>query len=163
MSMARREFLKSGMAAAAAACSGLRSFAGEARMPGAQVRQIAIAQVERMPNVPAPFKVRDWRQVAIGLDAYAFDLKAKGPYLPLVWIDKSHVNFDEDTFGLYVTVDDPRCGPVENKGQFHDALCDMPAVIGATLVGIDKRNRGGHDWVAMCKAFTARRAARRSS
>lgn len=90
--------------------------------------------------------------MAKDFDAYVFDLHAKGPYLPLVWIDKTHVNFKEDTFGLYVTVDDPRCGPKENNGQFHDAICDLPAVIGATMVGIDKSNQNGRNWVNMCKA-----------
>jgi hypothetical protein len=114
--------------------------------------QIAIPRVEEMPNIPQPFKMRDWRQVAKDFDAYVFDLHAEGPFLPLVWIDKSHLNFNEDTFGIYVTVDDPRCGLKENDGQFHDALCDLPAVIGATLVGIDKTNQNGHNWVSMCKA-----------
>ena len=106
-----------------------------------------------MPNVPRHFKVRDWRQVALDLDAYVFDLNAKGPYLPLIWMDRSHANFDEDTFGMYVTVNDPRCGPRENGGQFHDAVCEMPALIAATLVGIDKSNQNGRNWVGMSKAF----------
>jgi hypothetical protein len=106
-----------------------------------------------MPNIPQPFEMRDWRQVARDLDAYVFDLEAKGPYLPLIWIDRSHVNFPEDTFGLYVTVDDPRGGPTENKGEFHDAICDLPALIGASLVGIDKSKQNGHNWVSMSKGF----------
>ena len=106
-----------------------------------------------MPNIPQPFKMRDWRQVAKDFDAYVFDLKAKGPYLPLVWIDKSHINFNEDMFGLYVTVDDPRMGPKENNGEYHDAICDLPAVVGATLVGADKSRQNGRDWVSMCKGY----------
>jgi hypothetical protein len=156
MAIARRDFLKAGMIAAAGTLCSLR---GEAHEPGMEgdlqsgAAQIAIPRVDRMPNIPSPYKMRDWRQAAVDLDAYAFDLNAKGPSLPLVWIDKSHVNFDEDTFGLYSTVDDPRAGPIENKGQYHDAICDMPAVIGATLVGIDKRNQGGRNWVSMSKAY----------
>src|ERR1035437_430268 len=149
MKTSRRSFLKSSAISAAVVAGAFKGLEGFA----APTAQIAIAQIDRMPNIPQPFKMRDWRQVAKDLDAYAFDLDAKGPHLPLVWIDKTHVNFDEDTFGLYITVDDPRSGPNENKGQFHDALCDMPAVIGATLVGIDKSSQRGRNWVSMCKAY----------
>ena len=154
MKTSRRRFLKAGAASAVfttGALKGIDGLADSAQFVGTS--QIAIPQVERMPNIPQPFKMRDWRQVARDLDAYAFDLDARGPYLPLIWIDKTHENFDEDTFGLYMTVDDPRAGPNENKGQFHDALCDMPAVIGATLVGVDKRHHYGRNWVGMCKEF----------
>jgi hypothetical protein len=117
------------------------------------VPQIVIPQIEKMPKVPHPFKIRDWKQVTRDWDALAFDLDAKGQYMPLVWIDRSHINFDEDTFGLYVTIADPRCGPGVNKGEYHDALNDIPAVISATLVGIDKSNQNGRDWAGMCKAY----------
>jgi len=153
MAISRRRFLQTSAASAAVASTGLHALASAMDAPAASSGQLAIPQVERMPSIPQPFKMRDWRQTAIDLDAYLFDLKAKGPYMPLVWIDKSHENFDEDAFGLYMTVDDPRAGPNENKGQFHDVLADMPAVIGATLVGIDKRNQNGRDWVGMCKAY----------
>jgi hypothetical protein len=117
------------------------------------IGQIAIPRVEQMPNIPRQFKVRDWRQVALDLDAYIFDLSLKGPCLPLAWIDKSRVNFNEDTYGIYPTVGDPRSGPLENGGQYHDSVCDMPALIGPSLLGIDKSNQHGRDWVAMSKAY----------
>ena len=150
MTLSRRGFLKAGAAGAACAWGNLKGLSAAAG-PGAG--QIAIRRIEEMPNVPRKFKARDWRQVAVDLDAYLFDLNAKGPARPFIWMDRSRVNFAEDTFGLYVTVDDPRCGPKENGGQFHDAVCELPSLIGATLVGIDKSNQGGHDWVSMSKAF----------
>lgn len=159
MSISRRRFLRSGAVAAGAALGGWRtllaanSSSNEALASKQGADQIPIAQVDRMPNIPQPFKMRDWRQVAKDLDAYLFDLDTKGPYLPLVWIDKGHVNFDEDTFGLYMIVDDPRSGPIENKGQCHDAICDLPALIGASLVGVDKSNQNGRNWIEMSKAF----------
>ena len=48
--------------------------------------QIRVTRVERMPNIPQPFHVRDWRKVARGFDRLAFDLKAAGEHLPLVWL-----------------------------------------------------------------------------
>ena len=119
---------------------------------GGAARQISIARVEEMPNIPQPFKMRNWKQVAKDYDALVFDLNAKGEYMPLVWIDKSRINFNEDTFGLYVTVGDPRCGPQENNGEHHDAINDIAAVLSATMVGIDKSNQNGRNWVGMCKA-----------
>lgn len=161
MTLSRRRFLRAGAVGTACALGGVKGFpfslmadsaAAAGHVPPA-TEQFAIPRIEEMPNIPRHFKVRDWRKVAVELDAYLFDLNAKGPYLPLIWMDKSQANFDEDTFGLYVTVDDPRCGPKENDGQFHEAICDLSALIAATLVGIDKSNQNGRDWVSMSKAF----------
>jgi hypothetical protein len=157
MSISRRGFLQVASSAVGVASTGrllansLGSGSGSTAVGAG--KQIAIDYIESMPNLPRPFKMRDWKQVAIDLDEYIFDLKANGPYLPLVWIDKSHINFDEDAFGLYVSMGDPRCGPHVSQGAYHIAICDMPAVIGASLVGIDKSRQGGHDWVRMLQAF----------
>lgn len=161
MAISRRTFLKVGAAGAGATWHAVKDLSDPERMSaisagvstGADTAQIAIPGVEEMPNIPQPFRMRDWLQVARGYDAWAFDLDAKGEYMPLVWIDKSHINFDEDAFGLYVTLGDPRCGPHVNGGQYHDALNDIPAVLGATLVGIDKSNQNGRNWAGMCKAY----------
>jgi hypothetical protein len=157
MSISRRGFLRVASSTVGVASTGrllANSFgSGSASTAVGAGKQIAIDRIESMPNLPTPFRMRDWKQVTIDLDGYLFDLKAKGPYLPLVWIDKSHANFDEDTFGLYITVGDPRCGPHVRNGAYHIAICDMPAVIGASLVGIDKSRQGGRDWVRMLQAF----------
>ena len=81
MPISRRRFLKSTAASAAVASTALRALPPSCHPPASA--QIAIPQVERMPNIPQPFKMRDWRQTAIDLDAYAFDLNAKGPHMPL--------------------------------------------------------------------------------
>jgi hypothetical protein len=152
MRFSRRRFLKASAAGAAFAWGRANGFAAGISS-GSGAGQIAIPRIEAMPNIPRQFKVRDWRQVTLDLDAYIFDLDRKGPNMPLIWIDKSRVNFEEDAFGIYVTVSDPRCGPTENGGQFHDATCELPALVGATLVGIDKSNQYGRNWVSMAKAF----------
>ena len=157
MSISRRGFLRAASSAVGAVSAGRllaeSSAAGPAPTAARARKQIAIDYIERMPNLPTPFRMRDWRRVALDLDEYIFDLKAKGPYLPLVWIDKSHINFDEDAFGLYVSMGDPRGGPHVSQGAYHIAICDMPAVIGASLVGIDKSRQGGYNWVRMLNAF----------
>lgn len=47
-------------------------------------QQISIPCVEKMPNMPEPYKMRNWKKVAIGFDKLAFDCDAKGQYLPLI-------------------------------------------------------------------------------
>lgn len=55
--------------------------------------------------------------------------------------------------GLYTAVGDVRQGPANNNGKFHEALATMGAVMGATLVGIDKSNQQNLDYVAMLKNY----------
>jgi hypothetical protein len=105
-----------------------------------------------MPNIPSPFKMRDWKKVALNYDAFVFDFNNTGKYLPLIWWDKTHHNFDRDGFGLYTYVG-PRSA---QEGNRHEALNCMAAVVGATLVGIDKSNQRGHNWVLMCENYFAK-------
>ena len=93
-----------------------------------------------MPNLPQPFKIRDWRQTARDYDAFVFNLQGHGGRPPLVWIDKAHRNFGEDAFGLYTSAWEARGGPNSHGGEFHEAINTIPAVLSATLVGIDKSN-----------------------
>jgi len=166
MSSSRRRFLQRVVAAVSLSQGSLEVVAGSGRNEPAPngplaVPQTAIARIEEMPNFPTPFKMRNWKHVAEDYDALVFDLNAKGEYMPLVWIDKSRINFDEDTFGLYVTVGDPRCGPKENNGEHHDAINDIAAVLSATMVGVDKSSQNGRNWVGMCKAYFNRANGRK--
>jgi len=103
-----------------------------------------IDQVELMPNIPAPFLVRDWRQVAIDYTNFVFDFTKTGTYLPLIWWDDEQINFERRGFGLQTYVGYPNPG-----GGRHEAINTMGAVLGAALVGIDMSNFQGHNWVLM--------------
>ncbi|MGD0463180.1 MAG: hypothetical protein ABSB74_11905 [Tepidisphaeraceae bacterium] len=106
-----------------------------------------IRQVQLMPDVPSPCSVRDWRQVAIGLDELVFNPTAPGQYMPLLHLvrdDRGKVV----GFGLPDYVGDIR-QPADGTGN---GITGMGAVWGATLVGIDK-SRGEHDYVKMCDAY----------
>jgi hypothetical protein len=116
-----------------------------------QPGQKEIARVEQMPNLPEPFKMRDWRALAQAYDRFVFDHDAKGEHLPLVWLDESRVNIDRTSFGLPAYVGDPRRGP--GKGE---SIAAMAAVVGATLVGIDK-TAPPYDYVLMCEAWQNRK------
>jgi len=116
-----------------------------------RAQQIAISRVEQMPNLPSPYIMRDWKQVARGYDSLVFDLNRAGQYLPLVWINNNTVNYpNHSSFGLHTVVGTPYPSSAE-------AINVLPAVIGATLVGIDKSNQNGYNWVLGCEEFFNRR------
>jgi len=114
-------------------------------------QQIDIDRIEEMPNLPSPYELRDWKAVASGYDSLVFDFSLEGEYLPLIWWNPSPVNYpDHASFGLETVVGTPRV----NSGE---AINILPAVIGASLVGIDKSDQNGYDWVLMCEEFFNRR------
>jgi hypothetical protein len=132
------------------------AFLPAARRPNRRPRsffqpgQKDIAAVELMPNLPEPFEVIDWREKARAYDRFVFDSRARGEFLPLVWLDESHLNTAGPTFGLPSYVGDPR-GGAGRKGAQEGITC-MGAVLGATLAGLDK-TRQDHDYVSMCEAW----------
>ena len=117
------------------------------------VNQIAIKRVEGMPNQPTPYKMLDWKEKTINFDRYVFDHEATGEFLPLIWIDSAKRNVDQNTFGLFTVIGDIRQGPSVNKGEFHEALASLGAIMGAGLVGIDKTNQDGYNYVKMIQNY----------
>ena len=117
------------------------------------VAQRPIPRVDKMPNHPRPYAYKDWRQTALDFDRLAFDPKQKGEFWPLIWFDKAGRNFPETTFGLYTAMGDVRMGPAVNNGENHEALGALGAVLGATLVGIDKSKQNGHNYVRMLRNY----------
>jgi hypothetical protein len=114
-------------------------------------QQISIDRIEMMPDTFQLYQMRNWKQVAIGYDSLVFNLSASGDYLPLIWIDAGGVNYpNHNRFGIdsYVGAHDA------NQGE---AINVLPAVIGATLVGIDKTDQSGVNWVEMCEEFFNKR------
>ncbi len=113
-------------------------------------QQINIPRIEEMPAFPEPYEMRDWKQVTAGYDSLVFDLTKTGDYLPLVWIDGNSINYpNHDRFGLHTAVG--------NTGA--EAINILPAVISASLIGIDKSDQRGHNWVLMCEEFFNKRAS----
>lgn len=113
------------------------------------ITQIPITVVENMPNIPAPYKMKNWKQIGIKQDALLYDFNAKGALLPLIWWDDSHLNTPMRSFGLpsYVGSLKPR------GGNQYESLPVMGSLLSASLLGIDKSNVNGIDFVEMTKHF----------
>ncbi|MCH7722683.1 MAG: T9SS type A sorting domain-containing protein [Bacteroidetes bacterium] len=109
-------------------------------------QQIDINRIEQMPNLPEPYKMRDWKQVSMGYDNFVFDFNISGQYLPLIWWRTSTVNYNHISFGLHTVVG--TTSPFSGE-----AINVLPAVISASLVGIDKSNQSGNNWVLMCEEY----------
>lgn len=105
-----------------------------------------IRQVELYPSrIPIDYKLIDFRDKALKFDELVFDKEAEGPFLPLVWEDKTY-----DTFGIPAYVGDHRM----NQDGAQEAVTNIAAVLSATLLGIDKSSTPGDiDYVEQLTAF----------
>lgn len=119
----------------------------------AQVKQIHLARVDEMADLPQPLQIINWKNMAVKFDSTVYDFNAKGKYWPMVWIDSTGKNFKQPVMGMYTAIGDVRQGKHNNKGMFHEALANMGAVLGATLVGIDKSQQNGTNYVKMLKNY----------
>lgn len=114
-------------------------------------QQIEINRINQMPDFPSPYDMRDWEEVTRQYDAFVFDVNATGQYLPVLFFRNNTVNYPEDpSFGLHTVVGStsPTSG---------EAINVIPALVGATLVGIDKSNQDGYNWVRMSREFFNKR------
>jgi|AntRauTorckE6833_2_1112554.scaffolds.fasta_scaffold04420_2 hypothetical protein len=110
-------------------------------------QQIEINRINQMPDFPTPYIMRDWEEVTKEYDSFVFDVDATGQYLPLLFFRNNTVNYPNDiSFGLHTVVGttSPTSG---------EAINVIPAITGATLVGIDKSDQDGYNWVRMSREF----------
>jgi hypothetical protein len=102
--------------------------------------QSKISRVERMPNLPQPYAMRDWSQVTRDYIALLFDFDRRGEHLPLVrWRDESRTMV---SLPAYVGGES---GP--------EAINYLAAVVSGSLVGLDMRSYRGQDWPKMGESF----------
>ena len=117
------------------------------------VNQVSIERVDQMPDLPQPLKIIDWKKKAIQFDSLVFNFGNTTPFGPLIWLDSAKRNFDQVTFGLYTVIGDVRQGPAKNNGEFHEALTSFQSLISAGLMGIDKTNQDGYNYVRMSQNY----------
>ena len=120
---------------------------------GEAVPQVSIARIDSMPELPTPYKIIDWKKKAIDYDAYVFDFNTRLPAGSMIWLDNSQRNMPQVTFGLYTAINDVRQGPHHNNGEFHESLNSLAALLGAGLMGIDKTNQNGYNYVKMIQNY----------
>lgn len=116
---------------------------------GEEIVSTPISRIEQMPNMPEPYLIIDWDNKALAFDSLVYDLNSAEPYGPLIWLDSSRRNMDQVTYGLYTVIGDVRQGPDRNNGEFHEALTSLNALLSAGLMGIDKTNQHGYNFVKM--------------
>ena len=118
----------------------------------AQARQLAPGRIDDLPDLPSPYEMRDWRAVARGADALMFDPDATGQYLPLVRFRRPYNGrlLTDSIFGVPSYVGDTR-------GEGLEGILTLPSVVSGLLVGIDKRDQGGVDYVRMTQDWFSRR------
>ncbi len=117
------------------------------------IEQMPISRVESMPNLPEPYKMLDWQEVAINFDQYVFNHDLRGDYLPFIWLDNSQRNFQQQTFGLFTAIGDVRQGEDVHNGEFHEAINSLAALMSAGLMGIDKTDQDGYNYVKMAHNY----------
>ncbi len=120
---------------------------GSASILLAQSNQIALPRVEQMPNQPAPYNIRNWKQVAQQYDSFVYDVQKTGQYLPLSTIGPGGVNYPQNpTFRLHTYVG-------TNSPLGNEAINVLPSLVAASLVGADKTNQFGQNWLLMSQDF----------
>jgi len=118
---------------------------------GKKVNQISINRVKSMPRIPDTYKMLDWKQKALDYDAYVFDWDAVDDARPLIWLDESRPA--QIAFGLKTTVGDVRQGKEHQSN--HEAINTIAAVLSGGLMGIDKTNQDGYNYVQMLQKYYA--------
>lgn len=119
---------------------------------GDGAEQTEISRVSEMPSMPAPYKMLDWRQKALDFDNYVFNGGTGPDGNPLIWYYYCYNNVQQETFGIYTALCDSRQGPGVNQNG-HEAVTALPALIGASLLGVDKTTQNGHNYVKMVQNY----------
>ena len=130
--------------------AGLNSCSSQTGVP---VAQTSLPRIDQMPNMPQPLKIIDWKKKTNQFDSLVFNLSNQASYGPLIWLDSSRRNIDQVTFGLYTVIGDVRQGPNKNNGEFHEALTSLNALVSAGLMGINKTNQNGFNYVKMVQNY----------
>lgn len=115
----------------------------------AQTGQLNISRISQMPDLPSPLLIRNWDEVTINYDNFVFDMQKTGQYLPLSRLGTLGQFNYPDNIPVFL---DSYVGANGHLNQA-EAINIMPAIVGASLAGIDKSNQNGINWVAKTKDF----------
>jgi hypothetical protein len=113
----------------------------------AQQGQLNIPRVDQMPDIPQPYLMRNWDDVANKYDAFVFDPAKSGEHLPVIAFRPAGVNYPS----LQPILLDTYIGSTSTNQA--EAINIIPAIVGASLAGIDKSQQNGVNWVEKTKDF----------
>jgi hypothetical protein len=113
-----------------------------------QQTQTPVHGVASFPGAPSPSASFDWRQRAVDYDSFVYDWSQPGRF-PTIARDHTHYNMRDDTYKMPSYYGD---GRLDTDGT-QEALGEIASVVGATLVGIDKSNQDGLNYVDMLRTF----------
>lgn len=111
----------------------------------AQSNQITINRINQMPDLPQPYDMRDWKDVAVKYDQLVF-FGTTGQYFPLRGLRATGVNY-------------PALSPITlqtfvgSSSSQAEGINIIPALVGASLMGINKSSQSGFNWVEKSKDF----------
>jgi hypothetical protein len=114
----------------------------------AQNEQVSIPRVAQMPNLPSPYLLRDWKTVALQYDEFIFSSNGSGQFFPLINLKSTGTNYPT----LQPILLDTYVGS-SNSGNQAEAINIIPAIVGASLIGVDKSNQNGINWTEKAKDF----------
>ncbi|MBN2593374.1 MAG: hypothetical protein JXA81_07700, partial [Sedimentisphaerales bacterium] len=115
------------------------TFAQAGNVSSRSTAQKTIAAVERMPRVPEPLAVRDWRAISKFYYERILDLNSTGDSFPVV-----QVKADEAGFRMKSYVGAKIGG---------EGISCLSAVVGARLAGLDPRHFRGINYLWRAKAW----------
>ncbi|MCD4768992.1 MAG: hypothetical protein K8R35_02350, partial [Bacteroidales bacterium] len=118
-----------------------------------EVEQAGLAKVNEMPDSPTPYNMPDWQKKTEKFDNVIFNHQPDSTGISFIWLDSARRNFSQTTFGLYTVIGDVRQGPDVNKGEFHEAINSLGALLSAGLLGIDKTSQHGYNYVEMVQNY----------
>lgn len=110
-------------------------------------QQNMIDRVRFLPDMPSPYRLRDWDQTARAARSIFFDLGRTGPYLPLVWLIKGKDSQSKTTFGMPSYV-----GNESARGKTGEAICQLGALLGASAAKLDVSSSRAN-WLSMSSQF----------
>lgn len=117
-------------------------------------QQVSNSTVSGFPTSPQPSTGSfDWAQRAKDYDAFVYDWQDRGSYTT-IQTDTSALNMPagSTTFKMPAYYGDTRVqGDAGNGNQ--EAVTQIASVVGATLVGVDKSDQDGKDYVDMLRTF----------
>lgn len=95
-------------------------------------------------EVPPNYEWFDYRKTALGFDQLLFGEQPEGMYFPLTWQDETN-----GTYAFAAYVGDGRSG---NDGS-EEAVATIAAILSGTLLGVDKTNQNGVNYVEQLHAY----------